>query len=75
MYVCMFVCVCVYVCMLYVLPHSVEPLYNGHFRTRDFCTLLLQYRGFPLSEVKNVSVTPVGTKMFVLIMGVFLLCP
>ena len=32
---------------------------------------LLQYRGFPLSEVKNVLVTSVGTKIFVLIMEVF----
>ena len=28
-------------------------------------------RGFPLSEVKNVLVTPVGTKIIVLIMEVF----
>ena len=40
-----------------------------------FGHILLQYRGFPLSEVKNVLVTPVGTKIFVLIMKVFLLCP
>ena len=32
---------------------------------------LLQYRGLPLSEVKNVLVTPVETKIFVLIMEVF----
>ena len=31
----------------------------GHF--------LLQYRGFPLSEVKNALRTPAGTKRFVLI--------
>ena len=30
-----------------------------------------QYRGFPLSELKNVSVTSVGTKNFVLIMKAF----
>ena len=36
-----------------------------------FGQFLLQYRGFPLSEVKNVLVTPVGTKIFVLIMKVF----
>ena len=35
----------------------------GHF--------LLQYRDFALSEVKNVLVTPFGTKIFVLIMEVF----
>ena len=40
-----------------------------------FGHLLLQYRGFPLSEVKNVLKTPVGTKTFVLIMEVFLLSP
>ena len=32
---------------------------------------LLQYRGFPLSEVKNVLVTPFGIKIFVLIIEVF----
>ena len=36
-----------------------------------FGYFLLQYRGFPLSEVKNVLVTSVGTKIFVLIMEVF----
>ena len=36
-----------------------------------FGDFLLQHRGFPLSEVKNVLVTPVGTKIFVLIMEVF----
>ena len=51
----------------------MEPLYNelleiiGHF--------LLQYRGFPLLEVKSVLVTSVGTTIFVLIMEVFLLYP
>ena len=35
----------------------------GHF--------LLQYRGSPLSEVKNVLVTSVGTKIFILIKVVF----
>ena len=32
---------------------------------------LLQYRGFPLSEAKNVLVTPVGTKIFVPLMETF----
>ena len=36
-----------------------------------FGNFLLQYRGFPLSEVKNVLVTHFGTKIFVLIMEVF----
>ena len=36
-----------------------------------FGRFLLQYRGFPLSEVKNVLVTPFGTKIFALIMEVF----
>ena len=36
-----------------------------------FWHFLLQYKGFPLSEVKNVLVTPVGTKIFILIMEVF----
>ena len=40
-----------------------DTLGPGHF--------LLQYRGLSLSEVKNVSVTPVGAKIFVLIMEVF----
>ena len=35
----------------------------GHF--------LLQYIGFPRSEVKNVLMTPFGTKIFVLTMEVF----
>ena len=36
-----------------------------------FGNILLQYKRFPLSEVKNVLVTPVGTKISVLIMEVF----
>ena len=36
-----------------------------------FDYFLEQYRGFPLSEVKNVLVTPVGFKIFALIMKVF----
>ena len=36
-----------------------------------FGLILLQYKGFPFSEVKNVLLTPVGTKIFVLIMGFF----
>ena len=36
-----------------------------------FDHFLLQYRVFPLLEVKNVLVTPFGTKIFVLIMEVF----
>ena len=35
-----------------------------------FILFLLQYSGF-FSEVKNVLVTPVGTKIFVLIVEVF----
>ena len=40
-----------------------------------FGHILLQYRGFPLSEVENVKVIPVGSKFFVLIMVVFLFGP
>ena len=36
-----------------------------------FDHFLLQFRDFPLSEVKNVLATPFGTKIFVLIMEVF----
>ena len=36
-----------------------------------FGNILLQYSGFPLSEVNNALVTSVGTKIFVLIMEVF----
>ena len=36
-----------------------------------FGNFLLQYRGFPLSEVKNVLVTRFETKIFVFIMEVF----
>ena len=49
----------------------MEPIDYGHFGTRYFWALLLQYRGSFLSEVKNVLVRPVGTKNFVLIMEVF----
>ena len=42
---------------------TLGPDIFGHF--------LLQYRGFPLSEVENVLVTPFGTKIFVLTMEVF----
>ena len=50
--------------------YTVEPLYNRHFRTRHFLPFL-QYRGFSLTEVKNVLVTLFGAKIFVLIMEVF----
>ena len=36
-----------------------------------FSHFLLLYRGFPLSEVKNVLMTHFGAKIFVLIMEVF----
>jgi len=49
----------------------VEPLHNGQFGATYFCNFLQQYRSFPLSEVKNVLVTPVEAKIFVLIMGFF----
>ena len=39
------------------------------FRPKIFGHFLLQYRSFPLSEVKSALVTPV--KYFVLIMEVF----
>ena len=45
------------------ITDTLGPDIFGHF--------LLQYRGFPLSEVKNVLVAPFGTKIFVLIMEVF----
>ena len=45
------------------ITDTFGPDIFGHF--------LLQYRGFPLSEVKNVLVTYVGTKIFVLIMESF----
>ena len=45
------------------ITDTLEPSIFGQF--------LLQYRGLALSEVKNVLVTPVGTKIFVLIMEVF----
>ena len=41
----------------------LRPDVFGHF--------LLQYKGLPLSEAKNVLVTSVGTKIFVLIMEIF----
>ena len=65
---CAYMCVCVCV-RARVCVYTVEPHYYGHFETRGH--FLLQYRGFPLSEVKNVLVTPFGTKSFVLITEVF----
>ena len=50
------------------ITDTLAPDIFGHF--------LLQYIGFPLSEVKNVLVTPVGTKLFITILwGSFLLRP
>ena len=49
----------------------MEPLYNGHFMTHIFGHFLLQYEGFALSEAKNILVTPVRTKILVIIMRVF----
>ena len=37
---------------------KVEPLYNGYFGAWYFDHFLLQHKDFPLSEVKNVLVTP-----------------
>ena len=42
---------------------TLGPDIFGHF--------LLQYRGLPLSEVKNVLVAPFGAKIFALIMEAF----
>ena len=47
---------------LSITDTSVPDIF-GHF--------LLQYRSFPLLEVKIISVTPVGAKVFVLIMEFF----
>ena len=49
----------------------VESPYYGHFGTRYFWSFLLQYRGSPLSEVKNILMTSVGAKIYALIMEVF----
>ena len=48
-------------------------IYNGHFGTRYFWPFLLQYRGLPLSGVKNALVTPVGTKILSLLYRGFFL--
>ena len=45
---------------------TLAPDIFGHF--------LLQYKGFPLSEVKNVLVTPVGTKLFITCYGGLFYC-
>ena len=45
----------------------VEPLYNPDILAYFYCNIEV----FPLLEVKNVLVTPVGTKKFVLINGGF----
>ena len=54
---------------------AVEPLYNGHSWTRYFWPHLLQYRGFSLSEVKNLLVKPFGNKILSLLWRFFLFCP
>ena len=66
-----------YVATLLFLAFCAWLRYSGTSLLRTtlgpdiFGYFLLQYRGFPLSEVKNVLVTPFGTKIFVLIMEVF----
>ena len=57
-----------HIVIYYIFLNTVESLYNGHFGTSYF---LLQHRGFPLSKVKNILVTLVGTKSFVLILEVY----
>ena len=54
----------------YYGTYTEEPFYNGNFNLNPdiFGHFLLQYRGFPLSEVKNALRTPAGTKRFFLIM-------
>ena len=42
---------------------TLGPDSFGHF--------LLQYKSFPLTEVTNALVTPVGAKIFVFLMVVF----
>ena len=63
-----------YRCLFYLefqnTYNTMEPFYSRHFGTRYFRPFLLQYRGFPLSEIENVLVTPFGTNI-VLIMEVF----
>ena len=49
------------------ITDTLGPDIFGHF--------LLQYRGFPLSEVKNVLVIPVGPKFLFLLWRFFLLSP
>ena len=45
----------------YVLAVCVQALFNGHLGPDIFGHFLLRYSGFPLSEVKNLLVTPVET--------------
>ena len=52
---------------------TVEPLCNRHFGTRYFWPFLLQYRDFPLSEA--IGMTPVMTKIFILITEIFQFSP
>ena len=52
-------------CVVKPLSDTLGPDIFGHF--------LLQYRGFPVLEVKNVLVAPVGAIIFVLILTVFFL--
>ena len=51
-----------------VIGNTLEHLCNGYLRTRYFWPFLA---GFPFSEVKNLLVTPAGTKIFALITEVF----
>ena len=57
-YVKISISICLYVQWSLSVTDTLGPDIFGHF--------LLQYRGFPLSEGKNVLVTPVMTKIFVL---------
>ena len=52
-----------------ILAITVEPPYNGHFGTRYFWPLFATIR-FSSSEVKNVLVKPIETKIFVLIIEI-----
>ena len=54
-----------------LLDSTVEPPYNGHFGTSHFWSLLLSYRGFPLSEVKMYEHGTIGTAKLVLNREVF----
>ena len=61
---------------MYISWNTEEPLYNGHFKAKDFlATFCCNIEVLFFQKFKKVLVTPFGTNIFVPVMEVFLLCP